>query len=101
MDKTVTRQKKTWKNLELWNKNHSKLEYLTIFIKSNGILTRYKKSIIYNNFYVSFKVLFVKKKTFKVVLQYLLNVIIVFKTISYIKFNFIPKINQKTYSSKS
>ena len=37
-----------------------------------------------------------KKSIFKVALQYCFNVVMLFKTVFYLKFNFILKIDQKT-----
>ena len=49
---------------------------------------------MYNNFFVSFRILIIKN-TFKIALQYPFKTFILFKTYSYLKLSFILEIDKK------
>ena len=64
-------------------------------MKNNENSISYKKYIIY----IEQKLIIVN--TFKLAFHYIFNVVILFKTVFYLKFIFILKMNQKTFSLKN
>ena len=111
----------TWKNLELdilsikrpektWN--WETLKKPRILNKKPGIFNNFnmfsskisiwhKKYIIKIGFFCHHQKIFLLKNLFKVILQYLFNVFILFNTVSYIKLNFKQKIDPKMCTFKN
>ena len=59
------------------------------------------KKLQYKSFFLTSSEIFLLKNTYKVNLQYLFNVVVLFITVSYIKLNFKLKINPKMCTFKN
>ena len=68
---------------------------------SSNILNGHKKKSHIDNFFLLTSKVFLFKNTLKVALQYLFNVFILFKTVSYFKFNYKLKLDPKVFTFKN